>query len=341
MNTRYFMKHSLLQYLECPDCHNSYSLAVQASEGEDVIKGTLTCKCGSWPIEKGVPRLFVDARIDKSNWESAYRFGEEWNDFSELTDKYTEQFLSWIYPVQAEDFREKIVLDAGCGKGRHLVESKKFGAAEVIGVDLSHAVDVAFRNAGRLPGVHVIQADITRMPLKSVFDYAFSIGVLHHTPDPKASFTRVLEKVKPGGTISAWVYGREGNGWIVYGVNGLRFITSRLPVAITRTIAFFLAVILQSALCILYRPACRNASLSWLRKILPYSEYFCSISPYSFRENFSIVYDHLLPGIAHYIRQEEITSWFVETGLEDVAITRRYKNSWRGFGRKPSRDVSG
>lgn len=299
------------------------------------MEGTLTCSCRTWPVTGGVPR-FVSTHVDPENWKTASRFGEEWNDFSMLTNEYAAQFLSWIAPVTREQFPGKIVLDMGCGKGRHVIEAHRFGATEVIGVDLSHAVDAAFKNVGRLPGVHIIQADIARLPLRPVFDYAYSVGVLHHTPNPHASFDRMVEKVKPGGTVSAWVYGREGNGWIIYGINPLRALTSRLPLMVTKTIAFFFACILQAALVVFYRPAKQRP---WLKRLLPNAEYLCSISGYTFQENFSIVYDHLLPGIAHYIRQEELASWFHHAGLQDVVITRRYNNSWRGFGRKPVIDA--
>lgn len=279
----------------------------------------------------GVPRLMPQAP-DAKNWDTAARFGEEWTQFSMLTDQYEEQFLSWIEPVTRDHFRGKNVLDAGCGKGRHMLHAKRFGARDVVGVDLSHAVDAAFANVGRMDGVHIIQADLFHLPLKPMFDYAYSIGVLHHTPDPKLAFQKMAEKVKPGGSVSAWIYGREGNDWIVYMLNPIRRITSKLPLPVTKSLAFVLAIILQALLVILYRPADSVASLAWLKRMLPYSAYLCSISRYSFRENYSIVFDHLLPEIAFYIRREEFEPWFA--GFRDVVITRRNNNSWRGFAYK-------
>ncbi len=326
------MKPPLLAHLECPDCRSGYALEAAVVDAGEVMEGTLTCHCGAFPITGGVPRL-LPASKDKKNWKTAERFGEEWNQFDMLTEQYEEQFLSWIAPVRPEFFKGKLVLDVGCGKGRHLVQAKKFGAREVIGIDLSHAVDAAFRNVGRLEGVHIIQADIYHLPLKPEFDYAYSIGVLHHTPDPARSFACMIEKVRPAGAVSAWVYGREGNGWIIYVLNPIRSITSRLPLPMTKTLAFICAVILQAALKLLYAPA---RSRSWLKRLLPYSDYLCSISGYSFKENFSIVFDHLLPAIAFYIRREEFERWFRDNHLTDVVITPRYGNSWRGFAKKPS-----
>lgn len=326
------MKESLLPLLECAACHSGYSLSVESRDGAEITSGFLACHCGKFPITDGVPRLLPEL-VDAENRKTADRFGEEWNQFDMLTNEYEQQFLSWIEPVRPEHFSGKTVLDLGCGKGRHILQAKKFGATTVVGVDLSSAVDAAFRNVGKMEGVHIIQADIFNLPIKPFFDYAYSIGVLHHTPDPGAAFSKMVEKVKPGGTLSAWVYGREGNGWIVRLVNPVRRVTSVLPLPITKSLAFILAIIMQAALILLYRPA---RSRSWLKKLLPYSDYLCSISTYSFRENFSIVFDHLLPGIAFYVTEAEFRRWFADEHLSETVVTRRYGNSWRGFGKKPT-----
>ncbi|MEK7473218.1 MAG: methyltransferase domain-containing protein [Patescibacteria group bacterium] len=321
------MKPSLLPLLECPDCHADFSPRIDSREGEEVMEGSLACSCATYPIRGGVPRILPKEKHEQ-NWETARRFGEEWNDFSMITDEYEKQFLSWIEPVQPEHFRGKTVLDVGCGKGRHVLQAQKFGASTVVGVDLSHAVDAAFRNVGRKPGVHIIQTDVYRLPLKPAFDYAYSIGVLHHTPDPAKSFQCMVDKIKPGGSVSAWVYGREGNWWIIYLLNPVRRITSALPVPVTKALSYVLTVILKTLLIALYRPATKRP---WLKRLLPYSDYLCSISGYSFRENFCIVLDHLIPEIAFYIREEEFRKWFDDAKLRDITITQRYGNSWRGF----------
>src|SRR5437762_2694911 len=106
-------------------------------------------------------------------------------------------------------------------------------ASYVIGVDLSVAVESAYRNTRDLENAHIIQADIYHLPLRSSFDYAFSVGVLHHLPDPRGGFEELVRHVRPGGAVSAWIYGRENNGWIVHLINPLRrHFTSKLPTSV-------------------------------------------------------------------------------------------------------------
>src|SRR3989442_4281722 len=116
-------------------------------------------------------------------------------------------------PVGKDAFAGRRVLDAGCGKGRLLLLGAAFGAKEVIGVDLGPAVDAAAQNTADLDNVHVVQGDLTRPPfrLESV-DLIYSIGVLHHLPEPEAGFRALSPLLAPGGRFSAWLYAPLGSG---------------------------------------------------------------------------------------------------------------------------------
>ena len=66
------------------------------------------------------------------------------------------------------------LLDCGCGKGRHLRVMAGFGASELVGVDVSDAVDVAYANTRELGNVNIVQADLHRLPLRNEFDLAYA-----------------------------------------------------------------------------------------------------------------------------------------------------------------------
>jgi len=59
------------------------------------------------------------------------------------------------------------------------------------------------------------------------FDFIYSIGVLHHTPDTRAAFLRLVPLLKPGGTIAIWVYGKRLR--LLVGGEILRAATRWLP----------------------------------------------------------------------------------------------------------------
>jgi SAM-dependent methyltransferase len=55
--------------------------------------------------------------------------------------------------------------------------------------------------------VQFVETDLQRPGLKArSFDVVYSAGVLHHTPDPRASFARIAQLARPGGTIVLGVY---------------------------------------------------------------------------------------------------------------------------------------
>jgi len=70
--------------------------------------------------------------------------------------------------------------------------------------------------------------------------------------------------------------------------------------------------------------------LAGLKRILPYVDYLCAISNYSFAENFWNVFDHLVAPTAFYHSREEVEDWFATANLQQVEITARNNNSWRG-----------
>lgn len=226
------MKESLRNYLACPECGSEIQIAgVTKQEVAEIIEGTLKCAAceNSWPIRGGVPRFASLDLVEKDKAATAENFGWQWQHFTHTDDKYAQQFLGWISPVTSEFFKDKVVLEGGCGKGRHTRLAAQWAARDVIGIDLSAAVETAFAATRDLPNAHIIQADIYRLPLARVFDYAFSVGVLHHLPDPRGGFKSLAGKVKSGGHISAWIYGAENNEWITRWINPLREkLTSRI-----------------------------------------------------------------------------------------------------------------
>lgn len=327
------MKLKLLNYIGCLYCHARLTLTDEVSEDQEIMSGKLLCsKCQrKYPIINGIPRLLPDnLSLDKQ--ETAAGFGYAWKTFSHLDPIYEQQFLDWVCPVDRDFFKNKIILDGGCGKGRHSWCSARFGAKEVIGIDLSDAVEVAFHNNREFPNVHIIQGDIYNLPFLIEFDYIYSVGVLHHLPDPKAGFLSLTKVLHKGGTISAWVYGRENNGWIVSFVNPLReHITSKLPRALLQLFSWLLTVlILYPVVKFFYKPI--NLLLPSLAKHLFYNDYLFYISRLSFRDIYSIVLDHLIAPTAFYLKKEEFEEWFKEANLKEVKINWHNRNSWRGLG---------
>jgi len=263
------------------------------------------------------------------------KFGWQWTHFTQADERYAEQFLAWIAPVRPEFFANKVMLEGGCGKGRHTQLAASWGAREVIGIDLSEAVESAFAATRGTPNAHVVQADIYKLPFPQIFDYAFSVGVLHHLPDPRAGFKSLAEKVKPGGHLSAWVYGAENNEWITRWINPLRKgLTSRIIHAHCCTCQKLPTAALYLATKLIYRPLNRRGNGA-IAQHLFYNDYLKAISAFGWREQHTIVFDHLVAPTASTFRVRSSKTGWREISANDVQISWHNKNSWRGFGEIP------
>jgi uncharacterized protein YbaR (Trm112 family) len=200
------MRPALLAFLACPHCRGRLDLHATSTGEDGIQEGSLRCQgCGAdFPIRGGIPRFVPDAAYARS-------FSFEWRQWRRTQFDNTSRNDSLATFAASTghnpgDFTEKAVLEAGCGAGRYMDLLARAGA-EVIGIDLSQAIEVAQENLGHLPNCHFVQGDLMHPPFRfEVFDFIYSIGVLHHTPSTHKAFTGLVPFLKRGGEIAVWVY---------------------------------------------------------------------------------------------------------------------------------------
>lgn len=176
------------------------------------------------------PRLRRHGALDLNGL--SFRKCEEWE----------KNFLDYMTPHGPDFFRGKRVLDAGCGSGRHAFYAARFGA-QVWAMDLGPAVQVARRNTEASESVHVVQADLYRPPFAfESFDFVYSLGVLHHLPDPVAGFRSLLRYLKPGGKIQIFLYWKPEHqplkSALLTVISAVRRLTRRLPYRVVHAISY-------------------------------------------------------------------------------------------------------
>ena len=64
-----------------------------------------------------------------------------------------------------------------------------------------------------------------------------------------------------------------------------------------------------------------------------YNDYLAHLAGFGWREQHTIVFDHLVAPTAFYISRPEFDGWWRDVGAQDVDISWYNQNSWRGFGR--------
>lgn len=299
------MKRSALRFLVCPVCRDPLDLQVETEDRSEVLEGRLrSAGCGQdYPIVRGVPR-FVDSGAYASS------FGYQWNRFRRVQldstngSRESESDLQATTGWTADDYRGRLVLDAGVGAGRFAEVAANMGG-EVVGVDLTNAVDAAYANVGSRPRVHLVQADIFAMPFRdATFDLAYSIGVLHHTPDPRAAFARVAAMVKDGGGLAVFLYAGYGPGYRSSDL--IRKITTRLP---TRLMLALSAVSIP--LYYPYRVPVLGKLLGLVGPISPHPNW---------RVRWLDTFDWYTPQYQWKLLYPEVFRWFRASGFHDVEV---------------------
>jgi uncharacterized cofD-like protein len=299
------MKPSLLRLLVCPACRCGLDLQVEAWEGVEVEQGRLSCRgCGEgYAVVNGVPRFVPSDAYAAS-------FGREWHFFRTVQldsangTRQSETAFRATTGWSDADVEGRLVLDAGVGSGRYAeIVAQKGG--EVVGVDLSCAVDAAYQNVGRHPRVHIVQADIFALPFRDgEFDLAYSIGVLHHTPDTHRAFDCVARKVRAGGDLAVYLYAGYGPGH--RGSDLLRHLTTRLPHNVSLALSA-----LAGPLYYVYR-------LPLLGKLLQFA---CPISQHpDWRWRWLDTFDWYTPRYQWKLFYPEVHRWFRAAGFPDVEV---------------------
>jgi SAM-dependent methyltransferase len=112
------------------------------------------------------------------------------------------------------------ILVAGCGSGRHAIETaQKFSGASVLAVDLSRtSLAYAVRKTRAIGQGNITygQADILALgSLGRSFDLIEASGVLHHLADPLAGWRVLLSLLRPGGFMTVGLYSKIARAEIV------------------------------------------------------------------------------------------------------------------------------
>ncbi len=316
------MKREFLDILCCPDCGGTLDLRDAGATGREVERGELVCTaCGRrYPIVNGVPR-FVPAE------NYAGSFGLQWNRFRETQlDSHTGQPISrerffrqtgWA----PEDLAGRAALDVGCGAGRFAEVVLACGAT-VVGVDYSAAVDACWRNLGPHERLHVVQADIYRLPFKpGRFDLVYCFGVLQHTPDVGRAFAALPVQVRANGRLAVDTYPKQARN-VLWPKYWLRALTRRMPARQVLALVQRLVDVLWPVSLALGRMPYVGRKLRYLIPIANYEGIY-PLSPAQLREWAVLdTFDMLSPAHDHPQSPATLREWFDSAGLRDIEIFR-------------------
>ena len=259
----------------------------------------------SLPHEDPMPGETEVLRTFSTEWENY-----EWNDqaYWYLEAEQLFKTMDFMLDLEHSPVDGMRVLEVGIGIGGVADNLAATHNCEVVGIDLSYAVDPAYKQFGsRNSFFHVVQASVFKPPFpEESFDFVFSQGVLHHTFSTRVAVDCITLLPNKGGRLYVWVYSpfderRTLLRRILYGTEVcVRPLVSRLPTA--------LQTLVLSSLVPLYMLH-QNGLVSGAQV------------SYGWREAIHAARDRFTPRYAHRHTNQELHGWLSDAGYSQIRCT--------------------
>ncbi|MBL8955151.1 MAG: methyltransferase domain-containing protein [Myxococcaceae bacterium] len=316
------------------------SLGIEPAElATEVQSGVLLSKREkvAFPIVDGVPRMItfragVVAKFDERFGERLRRelpgyalpeggalegeeevlrtFSSEWTGYDwdgqtywNLNAQTWFKAMDYVLQLEPNQLDGKLALEVGIGIGGVADHVCRSQGAEVVGMDLGYAVDVAYRHFGANPFLHIVQASAFKPPFaKQTFDFIYSFGVLHHTFSTKTAFDAVGALTKAAGRFFLWVYSPN---------NETRSLLRRALMQIENVARPVITKLPEKAQALALAPTI-PVYMGW--QALQVLRGNADVR-YGVREAMHAARDRLTPKFAHRHTEDEVVGWFRENGF--------------------------
>ncbi len=270
-------------------------------------------------LAKELPGFSLPSESGKPGEENVLRtFSSEWTNYEWDPRAYwgisaEDMFKTMRYALdldtKGDALKGKAVLEVGIGIGGIADYVCRSTESELVGIDLSFAVDGAYKIFGNNRFFHIVQASAFAPPFpRGRFDYVYSQGVIHHTYSTKAAFESISALASPGGgRVYIWVCSPHDESRtlkrriLMKAENLLRPIYSRLPDKI------------QTAALMPWVP------LYMVHQALLKMKDGTNVN-YGFGEAMHAARDRFTPPFAHRHTNEEVASWFEDAGFRDLSV---------------------
>ena len=191
-------------------------------------------------------------------------FGDQWARFDQtgMSDedriRIFESYFS-VFPWE-KLAKNAIGFDLGCGSGRWAkLVAPRVGKLHCI--DPSAAIEVARKNLHEQANCDFHHAGAADIPVSDrSMDFGYSLGVLHHIPEPLAALSASVRKLKPGAPFLLYMYYAFDNRPLWFRVlwrtsDWLRRVVSRMPYGLRFAVSQMIATVI-------YFPLARTAKFA-------------------------------------------------------------------------------
>lgn len=296
----------------------------------NILEGLLTCdKCGSaYGIVAGVPDFTGSQYADKDSGKAAAVMATDmtysllWHGVENKDD-----IVRYHYDYMQEVIPEKIVegrcgLEIGCGSGIDTrIMAARHPSTEIVAIDISEGVYTAVRFSKGLKNVHIIRSSSLKLPFRDrAFDYCYSFGVIHHTPDPARCFDEAYRVLRRGGKTFLYLYeDHADNMWKRYPikiVTAIRKVSSRID----KRLLYLLSVLASPVVFLSFTvPAKILQRFDKTRKLADHIPFNFGTGPFSLRGD---IYDRFGAPIELRFNKGTLGDMLARSGFTGMRYTR-------------------
>ena len=264
------------------------------------------------------------AMIPKSQDRTIRDFGNQWmrcpqNEGYSASMDFSKDICGPLLNIS--EIKGNKVLEIGSGTGRIVKMLLAAGAGKVIAAEPSEAYKKLIINSrsrmDKKNFIHGKGAEISEVNA----DIAFSIGVLHHIPDPQPTANKIDKCLRLGGKFLSRVYGIKGSEIYLKIFQPMWKMTSKLPDKILAGFAYLLNILPTTYIffCKLFP--------------FPFYRYIRNVfSKLDFKNRLLITFGQLNPVYAKYYSRQEAQILLRKSGFINIVNYHRHEYSWRVLG---------
>ncbi len=296
------MNKQTLEKLRVPGQNNDRLALLEG----DLQEGKLSGGGKQFNIVRGIPRLLAD-EYDRYTSQS---FSSEWKELGGGDDVWGRPVKERMSELNLLEFpltqlKGKDFLDVGCGNGLFAREVASTFGANVVAVDISQGLELGRKMSDARTSIDFVQADVQYPPFaENSFDIIWCAGSIHHTPDPKKTFQRLVPLLKKGGRIFVWLYTTEEHSSLKLRIRAfVKEIVCRLP-------SFIQDVAVNAIAC--YTLVKHFIVGKLLKQQLPVPLVL------KFRHHRHMARDMFTVRYDWHLSKEEAASWHAQNGLKTI-----------------------
>ena len=313
---------NLDQVLWCNKCDRNFNILIDQKNANVITKGCLKCdNCNdNHSIIDDI--ILFDKKIKTKSVKYQSEIYSYWWNESHRALEYdkndSKKILLTTLSLEIDDFKNKIVLDAGCGNGRFSDLVSESDPKLLVIADVSDGIFAANRKIkDKNLNLIAIKGDLNEIPFKkAVFDIIYSWGVIHHTPNPKITFDNISKICKLNGKFGIYVY--KQNPEYRYNNMHLRLLAILRQYLIIQPLRFISQFLSEKNAIRLFKP------IHLIEKFFNYGVVGChsnsSDNKFENKHYFRVVIDRFKTKYASEHHEHEIISWYKKNRFNDLII---------------------